>query len=385
LEDGDNVIDLDLRTGQNTKYGTSSVSQADGLLNVTNNTSGAMTVALQKFLNFGGGVYSKTFTTQQLTVDVYGRVVGFSDQDQFYFSEYTYISTAGQTNFTIDNVGGSTLVFCNGCALNVADYTESPTAITLNSAPQAGSIVYIMEMRAVASSNYNSALNITATVRVSNNVFTYAQPPIQIITAGMNIAFTSDATAGYYTVTAIDYATKQITVSTNLPAEIDLVGKAVYLHRQASESYPAFGRVSVDVASITSLTPTEFYVRNGFEQVYVNGVQFNEIDYDLKNNTFSGFPSPVTGNVELTVFSANNLNIPCSNITNSVTYSVSGQAVYPFTANPLAMEVYANGISLVEGTSYDYIADTIAYTMLIPFTNNNTLLNQQTFARDGAA
>jgi len=242
-----------------------------------------------------------------------------------------------------------------------------------------------MEMRAVASSNYNSPLTITASVRNSNNTFTYNQAPTQIINPGMNISLSADIGGATYSVTGIDYQTKQITVSTNLPQEIDLLGKSVYIFRQASETYPPFGRISVDVSAITSLTPTQFYVRNGFEQVYVNGVQFNEIDYDLKNNTFSGFPSPVTGNVELTVFSANNLNIPCSNITNSVTYSVSGQVVYPFTANPLAMEVYANGISLVEGAGYDYIADTIAYTLLNPFQNNNTLLNQQTFARDGAA
>lgn len=389
LEDGNNVIDLDVRTGQNTKYGTSSVSQADGLLNVSNNTSGAMTVALQKFLNFGDGVYSKTFTSQQLTIDVFGRVVGFSNQDQFYFSEYTARTIAGQTTFPFSiSQYSMALVFLNGILLAESEYTQSPSGITLNTSPTTGSVFYTMLMRAVASSNYFNPLQIAAVTRVNDSTFIFNVPPVQTLNVGDLLTFDNVGTPNAYPLVSVDYVNRTIVVDTTshvLPNDVNMIGKPVYLLRQASVAYPPFSRVNIDVNNATSFTPTQFYVKNGFEQLYVNGAQFNEIDYDLKNNTFSGFPAALSGEIDIIVFSANNLSIPCSNMTNTVAYSVADQVVYPFTANPQAMEIYANGVSLVEGITYDYIADTISYSLLNPIPNNNTLLNQQTFANDGAA
>jgi hypothetical protein len=49
------------------------------------------------------------------------------------------------------------------------------------------------------------------------------------------------------------------------------------------------------------------------------------------------------------------------------------------------MEVYANGVLLVKGSGKDYTATSVAYNLTTAFDNNFTLLNQQTFARIGAA
>jgi hypothetical protein len=49
------------------------------------------------------------------------------------------------------------------------------------------------------------------------------------------------------------------------------------------------------------------------------------------------------------------------------------------------LEVYANGALLAQGASYDYTASSANYILTTAFNNNLTLLNQQTFARDGAA
>jgi hypothetical protein len=49
------------------------------------------------------------------------------------------------------------------------------------------------------------------------------------------------------------------------------------------------------------------------------------------------------------------------------------------------MEIYANGILLIKGASYDYTATSAGYNLTQAFNNNFTLLNQQTFARIGAA
>jgi hypothetical protein len=88
LEDGNNIIDLDIRTGQLLEFGGTTVSQQDGLLNVTNNSEGKVTVALNPFLEsqFGPGVYSKTSSVALLTVDKYGRVIGFEEPVAFYYT-----------------------------------------------------------------------------------------------------------------------------------------------------------------------------------------------------------------------------------------------------------------------------------------------------------
>jgi hypothetical protein len=139
------------------------------------------------------------------------------------------------------------------------------------------------------------------------------------------------------------------------------------------------------VTAVNSYTPTLIGVVSGFEQIYINGSQLNEIDYDLANNIFSGFPAPITGNIELIVFAPNNLGVPCSNITNTVAYSTNAALTYNFPNNPLAMQVYANGALLVKGSGYDYLPNNSGYNLSVAFANSFTLLNQQTFARIGAA
>jgi hypothetical protein len=47
------------------------------------------------------------------------------------------------------------------------------------------------------------------------------------------------------------------------------------------------------------------------------------------------------------------------------------------------MEVYANGCLLAK--TYDYNAYAASWVLTTPIGNNDTLLNQQTFARMGAA
>jgi hypothetical protein len=47
--------------------------------------------------------------------------------------------------------------------------------------------------------------------------------------------------------------------------------------------------------------------------------------------------------------------------------------------------VYANGVLLAKGVGYDYTATSTNWILATAFPDNTTLLNQQTFARDGAA
>lgn len=117
----------------------------------------------------------------------------------------------------------------------------------------------------------------------------------------------------------------------------------------------------------------------------MNGAQFNEADYDLSGTTIFGFPAPVTGLIDVIMFAPNNYNVPASNVTNNTAYSSAGVISYVFPNNPLSMELYANGALLTKGSSADYTATSAGYNLVTAFPNNFTLLNQQTFARDGAA
>ena len=386
LQDGENYIDLDARTGQLTKAGTTAVSSADGLLSVNNNTDGAMVVSLQKFLNFGSGVYSKTFSAATLTVDVYGRVVGFTQPDNFYYTEDIFSATAGQTTFSVSNTN-SILVFRDGILLDTSEYSTTVSSVVLGTACALGEIVIVISMRAVSTDQYYEDINAVIASSASNSI-TYTDPLYQTVVAGDLLCFAATqpdptATPTTYTVQSINTSTKTIVFTTSISGAT--AGYSAYRKRASGSTYVPFSRYTVDLTASNSYTPTDFTIRNGFEMMYVNGCQFSEIDYDLSGNTIYGFPSSVTGKMTFILFSENNFGVPCSNVTNTVAYSSSGVLSYVFPNNPLSMEVYANGALLAKGSTYDYTATSAGYNLNTAFNNNFTLLNQQTFARIGAA
>jgi hypothetical protein len=377
-------IDLDVRTGQLTVAGATGNNVNDGFLSVTNGTDGAMKVNLHNFLNFGAGVYSKSFNAATLTVDVYGRVVGFSQADNFYYTEQVFIATAGQTSFSFTHTVGWILVFRNGELLDPTEYTETGTTVVMNTACAVGETVVLIYMRGNSTSEYYEPLNITIASSGSNTV-TYSELPWNKVQAGDQIAFANTGSPTLYTVSTVNQSTKVITFTTTISGAT--AGLDLYRYRAAGADYAPFTRYDQDVTAITSFLPTEYEVRNGFEYLFVNGVQISEIDYDVNptTNAIGGFPAPLTGRLSVIQFTPNNLEVPASNIANTPTYSVSGQATYPFNSNPLSMEVYANGCLLTKGSGYDYNAYAASWVLTTPFGNNSTLLNQQTFARMGAA
>jgi hypothetical protein len=387
LEDGQNYIDLDARTGQLTQAGTTAISSADGLLSVTNNTGGSMVVSLEKFLNFGSGIYSKSFNAATLTIDVFGRVVGFTEQDQFFYSETVFSATSGQTSFSVTHVVGNILVFRNGVLLDTSEYTETTTTVVMNTACITGEIVVVINMRAVSTSQYYEVLGTTISSSGASSIV-YADPTDQIVEVGDVLCFAAtqpdpSATPTTFTVQSVNVSTKTITFTTSISGAT--AGFGVFRKRAAGAAYRPFSRYTFDVTNVSTYTPSDFTIRNGFESVYVNGAQFNEVDYDLSGAAITGFPANVTGKMTIIMYAENNLGIPSSNVTNTVAYSVNGALTYTFASNPLAMEVYANGALLTKGSGYDYTASSSNYNLTTAFTNNFTLLNQQTFARDGAA
>jgi hypothetical protein len=377
-------IDLDVRTGQLTIAGATGNNVNDGFLAVTNNTDGSMKVNLHDFLNFGAGVYSKSFSAATLTVDVYGRVVGFSEADNFYYTEQVFVATAGQTSFSFTHTVGWVLVFRNGELLGPTEYSETSTTVVMNTACAVNETIVIIYMRGNSTSEYYEPLNIVIASSGSNTV-TYSESPWNKVQAGDKITFANTGSPTQYTVSTINQSTKVITFTTTISGAT--AGLDLYRYRAAGADYAPFTRYDQDVTAITSFLPTEYEIRNGFEYLFVNGVQISEIDYDVNptTNAIGGFPAPMTGRLTVIQFTPNNLAVPASNIANTPTYSVSGQSTYPFNSNPLSMEVYANGCLLTKGSGFDYNAYAASWVLTTPFGNNDTLLNQQTFARIGAA
>ena len=165
LEDGTNFIDLDIRTGQLTATGTTTVGT--GEIAVLNNPDGTIVAALQQYLNFGGA-YTKTASAATITVDIYGRVVGFEPPDNFDYTPEFYIASSGQTVFSVTRgsgyITGQCWVFQNGSKLTPSEYTDGASTVTLNVGARLNDIITIISFKSVnatsgvyASFSYNQA------------------------------------------------------------------------------------------------------------------------------------------------------------------------------------------------------------------------------------
>jgi len=381
LQDGINSIDLDARTGQLLTVGKPSTGAGDGLLNFRNDPDGNVVIKLEKFLNFGGDAY-RTASVSTLTIDEYGRVVGFTSPDAFYYTETVVTATSGQILFSISHVVGNLLVFRSGVLLDTTEYSESAFTVTMNNACAAGEVIIFINARAVSTSDYYEPNNITIVSSTTNTV-TYSNNPFQIIEVGNLLCFSNSGTPTTYIVQSINTTTKVITFTTTIAGAT--AGLTIYRYRAAGSTYRPFSRYTQSIYYSSSYTPPTWAVQNGYEEIFVNGAQFNEIDYDITGGAITGFPAAVTGNLTVIQWNQNNLGVPCSNILTTVTYSVGGALAYTYASNPLSMEIFANGALLAKGSGYDYTATSTNWILSTAFPDSFTLLNQQTFARDGAA
>ena len=173
LPDGTNLIDLNQRSGQLIQTGTTVVGS--GQIAVTNNQQGQVVASLAQLLNFGTGITTKTSAVATLTIDIFGRVVGFTTPDSFYYSMTAYTASSGQTVFSVtrgsEYVVGNCWVFQNGLILNPSIYTDSSGSITLATGATANDIITIISFASVNSSTgtYNSfSVNVATLSNQSN-------------------------------------------------------------------------------------------------------------------------------------------------------------------------------------------------------------------------
>lgn len=387
LEDGINIIDLDKSTGQVIETGTTTGTVNTGQIAVKNTNDGQLIASLDVFLpQLAEGQYL-TGSAATLTIDRYGRVVGFSSPDEFYFTAEYFTATSGQTVFTptardADYITGQDLIFQNGLLLNpTSDYTETSSTFTLNTGATTDDIISVMSMRAVSSQDYYAPLFLSVDSSSTNTVvWTSTQMPFQLINVGDELTFSNTGTPTSYTVTAVDYVTRTITFSSNPTVS---AGASIYRYRAMGASYPAFSRFNSTLTNAGAYTPTEWAIRSGYEVFFLNGTIVNEQDYDISSGSVTNFPASATGNLVTIQFAGNNLNVPIGNMANVVVFTASGIATYSFNYNANAFNLFANGC-LFKPTA-DYTTSTNSYTITPTPTNASTILVQQTFASAGAA
>ena len=173
LPDGTNFIDLDHSTGQVISTGTTTTGT--GEISIINNPDGKIVASLSPYLanQFGPGVTQVTSSAATITVDVYGRVVGFTTPDSFYYTKQSFTATSAQTVFTVTRasgyISGQCLVFKNGALLDTSEYTDTggtTGTVTLGTGATVGDIITIISMKSSNSSTgvYTSFTRNTATL-----------------------------------------------------------------------------------------------------------------------------------------------------------------------------------------------------------------------------
>ena len=148
LADGINHIDLDARTGQLISTGTTSVGT--GEIAISNNNQGQVIAQLAQYLDFGGP-YQKTASAATITVDIYGRVVGFESPDSFYFTKQIFVATSGQTVFSVTRGAGYIVDQCwvlqNGLILNEDEYIDAAGTVTLATGATLDDVITVVSFK----------------------------------------------------------------------------------------------------------------------------------------------------------------------------------------------------------------------------------------------
>lgn len=378
LVDGTNYIDLDIRTGQLLETGTTTVGT--GEIAITNNPDGKVVASLKQYLDFGSGIYQRTQSAANITVDIYGRVVGFEAPDDFYYTDVDFVATAGQTVFSVTRgagyIVGNCWVLINGAWIEKTQYTDAASTVTLSVTVSAGDIVSIISFKSVSNVSVSTAsasgTGTVATLGFANR----ATPPF---TVGQSITVAGVTPTGYngtYTVTAC--TTTSVSYANTTTGVMTAVGTIAF----TNPYYNSFTINTADLVDATEYTASGFTLTSGYELLFLNGTIVNEQDYDIIGQVITNFPNLVTGKLTILQWTPNNLGLPNGNCVNYVSNTIIGQTTYPFSLDALAFNLYANGVMYKQGA--DYTTSTSNYTLAVtPDTILTTLVNQ-TFARTGA-
>jgi hypothetical protein len=291
LPDGTNNIDLDQRTGQLIATGTTTVGT--GEIAITNNNQGNIVASLQQYLDFGGA-YTKTSAVANLTIDIYGRVVGFETPDDFNYTQQIFTATSGQTVFTVTRgsgyIAGNCWVMQNGCLLDSSEYTDtsgSTGTVTLSVGATTGDIITITSFKSVNSGTgvYSSFSRNSATL---TNQATYTASGFTLNT-GFELLFLNGTV-----VNAQDYdiSGQDITFVGNTSGDLQVI-QWTPNNLGVANGTP----VNVDAFTVIGQTIYPFSFNANAFNLFSNGVLFKQgTDYTTATGTFtlSNTPDNIT-------------------------------------------------------------------------------------------
>jgi len=288
LPNGENIIDLDHSTGQVLQTGTTTVGT--GEIAVQNTPDGRVIAALQPYLDFGGA-YQQTATIAQLTIDIYGRVVGFETPDNFYFTSNYFTATAGQTVFNVTRaagyISGQCLVFRNGSLLDTSEYTDTggtTGTVTLGTACTAGTQVAILSFKSSNSTTgvYASFTRSTATI---TNVSSYTPASIA---SGYELLFLNGIVLSDQD---YDLVGGEITNFPNITSGL----LTIIQWSPNNLTLPNGNPVNSLISSVIGQTAYSFNYSTGALNVYMNGVLLTQgADYSAVANGYTLATSPTT-------------------------------------------------------------------------------------------
>ena len=284
-----NYIDLDHSTGQVLTTGTTTTGT--GEIAIINNPDGKIVASLAQYLDFGGP-YQKTSAVATLTVDIYGRVVGFETPDAFYFTKQTFTATSGQTVFSVTRasnyISGQCLVFQNGLLLETSYYIDtggSTGTVTFGTGVTLNDIITIVSFRSV-----NSSTGIYASFSRNTADLTGASTYTAGFTlnSGYELLFLNGAVVNDqdYDVIGQDI--------TNFPSLV--TGKLTILQWTANNlTTPNGNPVNVLINTIIGQTGYSFSYDVDAFNLYENGILLKQgTDYTTASNAYTLTNTPTT-------------------------------------------------------------------------------------------
>jgi hypothetical protein len=288
LPDGTNLIDLDVRTGQLIATGTTTVGT--GEIAITNNNQGNIVASLQQYLDFGGA-YTQTSAVATLTIDIYGRVVGFETPDDFNYTQQIFTATSGQTVFTVTRGSGYIVDNCwvmqNGLLLDESEYTDtagSTGTVTLSIGDTTGDIITITSFNSVNSgTSYASFTRNSATL---TNQATYTASGFTLNT-GFELLFLNGTI-----VNAQDYdiSGQDITFIGNATGDLQVIQWSPN-NLGVANGTP----VNVDAFTVIGQTIYPFSFNINAFNLFSNGVLFKQgTDFTTSTGTYTLTNSPTT-------------------------------------------------------------------------------------------
>ena len=382
LNIGSNIIDLDIKTGAGLTAVTTSSGVAAGQLSTLTTADNRGYNALDIVHNFGGAS-QRTITSNTYTIDQFGRILGFTPADAFYYTQVAFTAGANQTVFNVTRdasfVLGQTKVSRNGILLDSAEYTETLSAITLANGCALGEIITIESFRATASADFNESLSITV-ASVSGNSVVFASLPSGRIVAGNKLVFGTLLTTSY-TVSAVNLATSTITFSSAPTASI---GDPILRRTVNNASYTPFARFTYTISNTTNFTMPDAFLVNGREQIYLNGALVNDLDYDLTNSTGQiTLSNSASGLLTIFLFAANSFGQAAGSSSLTSFNAVANETTYAGNFDPTAFSLFIN--SVLQQAGVDYTASSSGFVLANALAFPQNILSGLSYTRTGSA